>query len=198
MLLIYGAGGHARSVVDVAIANDINQIEFIDNHAQPNETIFNFPVLKHSRHKNANYIVAIGDNKKRSEIFLKNGLDKVISLISKEAYLGNNAKLGKGVFVGHQVYLGPNVIIEENTIINTRCLIEHDCTVGSHSHISINATLAGKVRIGNFVMIGAGAVVIDGISICDNVIIGAGAVVVDDINSPGIYLGMPAKKMIRI
>lgn len=197
MLLIYGAGGHARSVVDVAIVNGINQIEFIDDRAQPKETIFNFPVLKHSRHKNANYIVAIGDNKKRSEVFLKNGLDKVISLIANDAYLGKMTKLGKGVFVGHQVYLGPNVIIGNNTIINTRCLIEHDCSVGSNSHISINATLAGKVRIGNFVMIGAGAIVIDGITICDHTVVGAGAIVVEDIIIPGTYLGIPAKKIIR-
>ncbi len=75
------------------------------------------------------------------------------------------------------------------------CVIEHDCLIGKHSHISVNAVIAGKSQIGDFVMIGANATVIDGIKICSHVTVGAGAVVVEDITEPGTYVGVPAKNL---
>ena len=44
-------------------------------------------------------------------------------------------------------------------------------------------------------MCGAGSTIIDKVKICDYVVIGAGAVVTDDITKPGIYVGIPARKI---
>jgi len=44
-------------------------------------------------------------------------------------------------------------------------------------------------------LIGAGVVILDKVSICSNVTIGAGSVVTRDINVPGVYVGIPAKKI---
>jgi len=63
--------------------------------------------------------------------------------------------------------------------------------------VSVNATIAGRCRIGSHVMIGAGATVIDNIDIADHVIIGAGATVVADIRKPGTYVGCPARLVRR-
>ena len=48
-------------------------------------------------------------------------------------------------------------------------------------------------RIGDGVLVGAGAVVLEGICIGDNAVIGAGAVVTHDIPSGAVALGVPAK-----
>jgi len=192
-LIIYGCGGHARSLADVALANGIEDLIFIDDHAQPHEKLFGFDVVKKisdAAHKNL--IIAVGDNQQRAKLF--ESLQKnIIALISTNAHIGKNARIDKGAFIASGAHVGPNAKIGANTIINTHSVIEHDCMIGKHSHISVNAVVAGKCEIGDFVMIGAGATVINGIKICSNVIIGSGAVVVRDVTEPGTYVGVPAK-----
>ena len=51
------------------------------------------------------------------------------------------------------------------------------------------------ISIGNNVQIGAGAMILPGVSICSNVIIGAGCIVSKSITEPGIYVGVPARKI---
>ncbi len=198
-LIIHGCGGHARSVADVALFNGVNELLFVDAMAREHETLFGFPVVKSAASPlHASSIVALGDNQLRATLFtaLQKNNVKLPPLIARDAYVSSQLKnIADGVFVGHGVHLGPNVSIAENTILNTHCLIEHDVIVGKHCHISINATVAGKCRIGDFVMLGANATLIDNVSLCDNVIIGAGALVIASITEPGTYVGVPARKV---
>ena len=50
-----------------------------------------------------------------------------------------------------------------------------------------------KVKIGDNVFIGIGSTILKGTTIGDNVIIGAGSVVTKDLESNGVYAGVPAK-----
>lgn len=201
ILLIVGCGGHARSVANVLIHNGELDFCFLDEQAKPHETIFNYPCWKQlSEEFNAisckGFIAAIGDNKKRAEkfnFFKKSFLP--CSVIAKSAIIGAEAIIENGTFIAHAAQIGPLSQINENTIINTSAVIEHEVVIGKHSHISINAAIGGRTHIGESVFIGAGATVIDSINICHNVTIGAGAVVVKDIQEPGTYLGIPAKKI---
>lgn len=196
LLVIYGCGGHARSLSDVAISNGHENIIFVDENARTGEKQFGFDVVSKWDINQAAYIIlALGDNQKRALLFqelMTSG--NLISLVADSVHWGKNAIVEKGVFVGEGAHLGPNAYVDENTIINTHCVIEHDCHIGKHSHISVNATVAGRSRIGDFVMIGTGATVIDGITIASHVTVGAGATVIQDITEPGVYVGVPAKR----
>jgi UDP-N-acetylbacillosamine N-acetyltransferase len=196
--IIYGCGGHARSVADVALSNGMSHLIFIDQNALENEKQFEFEVR--SDFKDAHLfpcIVALGDNAERAKQFfeLMKKAIRMTSVISHTAYLGKNARLGSGTFVGHTAHIGPNVSVGNACIINTRAILEHDTQVGDFSHISVNALLAGRCQIGDHVMIGAAATVIDKVKICSHVYVGAGSVVVQDITEPGVYAGVPAKKI---
>lgn len=94
--------------------------------------------------------------------------------------------------IAHHAHIGPMADIGVGCIINTGAIVEHECCVGDFSHISINATLAGRVKVGHHVFIGAGSVVRDKITIGDNIIIGAGSTVTHDLFEPGTYVGSPA------
>lgn len=199
-LVLLGCGGHSRSVADVALISGYKNLYFLDEHADENETILGYQVLsilpQHILNSSYHSIVAIGDNHKRSRLYSETLFhESLTTLISPRAYIGRGSQIGKGSFVAHDVHVGPLASIGVNCIINTHCLIEHEAQVGSHCHVSVNSTLAGRTKIGDFIMIGAGATVIDGVQICDNVIVGAGAVVTKDISEPGIYVGVPAKKL---
>lgn len=194
-LIIYGCGGHARSVAEVALANGKTALVFVDVQARPGESIFGFPVVASSPDESCDAIVAIGDNHRREAVFVRLPQQFCKNLIAQDAYLARDVSIEPGCFVAHGAYLGPGVKIGANSIVNTHSIIEHESTIGAHCHIAIKATVAGRCKLGDFVTLGAGVTVIDNISICANVFVGAGATVVDDIVTPGLYVGVPARKI---
>ncbi len=197
-LIIYGCGGHARSVADVALHNGIDELIFVDDNARDNERLFNFKVVRELPSHTQQLIIAVGDNQKRAcllDQFSKNNLS-VINLSAHTAYVSKYSQLmAKGIFIAHGAHIGPHTRIGTGSILNTHCVVEHDCHIGNYSHISVNATVAGNCSIGDFVTIGAGATVIDGVKISAQVTIGAGAVVVADIDEAGTYVGIPARRL---
>lgn len=199
-IVIFGCGGHARSLVNVL--HEINkniEIVLVDENAKSDETILGYCLeAVYDLKKEDSYIVAIGDNAKRMRLYNylgNNHIGQCISIVSVSAQIGMEVKLGKGCFVASNVYIGPQVTIGDNTIINTGSIIEHESVIGNNTHIAPHVTICGRTKIGDNVFCGAGSTVIDKITICDHVIIGAGAVVNRDIQESGTYVGIPAKRI---
>jgi UDP-N-acetylbacillosamine N-acetyltransferase len=101
--------------------------------------------------------------------------------------------VAEGSFVGHHAHIGPMARIGVAGIINTGAIVEHECVVGDYVHVSVNATLAGRSRLGDCVFLGAGAVVIDSIEIATGITVGAGGVVTSSLHQPGTYVGVPVR-----
>lgn len=199
-LIIYGCGGHARSVVNVIRQFTLDiEIILVDEYAAEHERILACDVKKeYILNPDDRYILAIGDNKHRRELYeslLRRHLGKCVSVVSNRANIGMDVVIGQGVFVAANAYVGPQAQIGDNTIINSGSIIEHEVSVGNHTHIAPNSTVCGRTKIRDNVFCGAGSTIIDGITICDDVMIGAGAVVKEDILLPGIYAGVPARKV---
>ena len=82
-------------------------------------------------------------------------------MISDNIRLGKNVKIGENVIIrdnaviGDDVTIFPNVYIGENThigegsIIQYGAFIEHDCNIGRHPRIGINAALRRETNIGD-------------------------------------------------
>ena len=201
-LLILGFGGHARSIADVAIDLGILEIVFVDDTAKPGENFFGFPVqpsLPPSVPSGWSVLSAAGDNAERQRQIQQVAVQALHMnyLASRRAYLGKGSSIQSGSFVAHHAHLGPMAAVGRGTIINTGAVVEHETSIGDFSHISVNSTVAGRCKIGDLVFLGAGATVIDRICVCDRVAIGAGSTVVKDITEPGIYVGVPARRLTR-
>lgn len=198
-LMVYGCGGHARSILNTALEfYEEDAIILVDENARQNERILRCRTLREDiQLRNVPFIVAVGDNVKRQNIFKNNIMvgREAISIISKTAEIGVDVRIAQGTFVAKHVYLGPQVMIGQNSIINTSAIIEHETIIGSHTHVAPGTVICGRCKVGNNVFIGAGAVLRDNIEIGDNVVIGAGAVVIKNILEPGIYAGVPCKKV---
>lgn len=199
-IVIFGCGGHARSIVDVIRKTyDIKEIVLVDEDVETGEIILGCNTeQKHDLGEKEAFIVAVGDNGKRKKIYYElkeKQKGHCVSIVASSASIGTDVEIGKGTFVAANTYLGPSVKVGNNTIINTGSIIEHEVIIGDHSHIAVNAAVCGRTRIGNNVFCGAGSTIIDKISICDNVVIGAGAVVIEDIVESGTYVGIPAKRI---
>lgn len=199
-VVVFGCGGHARSVVN--ILHEISQgleIILVDDNAKDNEFILGCQVRRHYElDENDGYIIAIGDNNIRKEMYkilVNRSVGNCVAVVSLNSHIGADAQIGKGTFVASNVFVGPEAKIGNNSILNTGSVIEHEVRIGNHTHIAPGAVVCGRSIIGDNVFCGAGSVITDKIHICDNVLIGAGAVVVRDILIPGTYVGTPAEKI---
>ncbi len=128
-----------------------------------------------------------------SKLYTGFGYD-FFTLISFEAKISKSAQLGKGVVIQYGVNISAKAEISDFVRLNTNCNVMHDSTIGRYTTIAPNAVILGNVQIGESCYIGANATILPNISICDHVVIGAGAVVTKNIDSPGTFIGVPAKR----
>ena len=196
-LVIFGCGGHAKSVLDVVLFNkDYDDIVFVDFDAKQGETILGFSVLKSYKVTREDVFVAVGNNAQRMKLSEKY-YSNLVSIVSKRAYIGRDVVLKKGVFIAHNVHIGIMSRIADYCIINTSASLDHECSLGKSVFIGPNATLCGKVSIGDNSFVGAGTVVIENIDVCDNIVIGASSVVVNDLVEQGTYVGSPVRLVVK-
>jgi sugar O-acyltransferase (sialic acid O-acetyltransferase NeuD family) len=203
-LVILGCGGHARSVADVALAAGFRRLLFIDDHARQGERLLGHPVereLPRALPADWHWIAAAGDNLLRQRQLAEAGEctwrpGALATLIAPTATIGAGTRIGAGSFIAHHAHIGPLAQVGAGVIVNTGAIVEHDCVVGDHAHVSVNATVAGKSRIGARCFICAGSTVIDGISLGDDITLGAGAVAIASLDAAGIYVGQPARRLV--
>lgn len=119
------------------------------------------------------------------------------ALICEGAKVTGDVTLCKGVSVWYNAVLrgddGP-ISVGENTNIQD-CVVMHEgTTVGAGCTIGHGAIVHG-CTIGGNVLVGMGAIVLNGAKIGDNCIIGAGALVTGKMDAPAgsMILGSPAK-----
>ena len=197
-VVIIGAGGHTRSLITLLKFNQYSIDNIVDENFDKAETINGIKLIgDYSKIRNNDTIVlSIGECNKRMLLY-KEFYNQVLkeTLVHPSAIIENYTTIGFSNQVFANTLINSNTIIGENNIINSGAIIEHETIIESNNHISIGAIIGGRSKIGSNCFIGAGAVIIDKIYICDNVIIGANSLIIKDINTPGTYVGNPAKKI---
>ena len=194
-ILLIGAGGHARSCIDVLeeenqfeIAGLVEKGESISNESLGYPVIGTDDDLKVLRQQYKNALITVGQIKSpkiRIKLYqLLKELDFTLPVIvSPHAYVSKHAQIGEGSIIMHGVIINANAKIGNNCIINNRALIEHDAVIGDHCHIATGAIINGEVSVGDETFIGSGAITKQAISIGKNCVIGAGVVLKNDIES---------------
>jgi sugar O-acyltransferase (sialic acid O-acetyltransferase NeuD family) len=208
-LVILGAGGHARSLIDVVRTHKVIEIVgILDPDRNKHGTsldgvsvIGGDEQLESLKAQFDLFIVGVGssgtDNRARTEVYqrcMRMGLEPY-SAVSTLSIVSTSTTVGQGCQIFHSAIINAGCRLGEHVIINTAAVIEHDCIIGDHAHIATAATLAGGVRIGTGAFIGCGAVVIPGIQIGENAVVGAGATVIKDVPSGSRVAGNPARQL---
>lgn len=104
-------------------------------------------------------------------------------------YIGVNAKIGENVRFPHPV----GIVIGDGVEIGGDCTIFQNVTVGG-ARIG-DAQNCAYPKIGNNVVLFAGAVVVGAIEIGEQCVIGANSVVNRDFPSGSVIAGVPARKL---
>jgi len=94
------------------------------------------------------------------------------------------AKIGKGIFVDH----GTSLVIGETSLVGDNVSMLHEVTLGGTG----NETGDRHPKVGNGVLIGAGAKILGNVRIGDGSKVGAGSVVLDDVPPHTTVVGVPA------
>lgn len=128
---------------------------------------------------------------------------------------GINARIEPGAIIRDQVAIGDNAVvmmgavinigavIGEGTMIDMGAILGGRATTGKNCHIGAGAVLAGVIEppsaqpvvVEDDVLIGANAVVLEGVRIGKGAVVAAGAIVVDDVAPYTVVAGVPARKI---
>lgn len=201
LLLVIGAGGHARVVIDVARAAGFTPMAALDagrkgmvcngvevvGGDELAEELFATGLRQCT--------VAIGDNRLRSKL-----ADRLIAIgftlpviCHPSAVVSASAAIGAGTVVMPLAVVNASATIGRMAIVNSSALVEHDCEVGDGAHIAPGTRLGGGVRVGTCTLVGIGSAVRPETRIGDFAIIGAGSTVVEDIPDRQVAIGSPAR-----
>lgn len=195
-MYLYGASGHAKVIIDILRANNIEVTALIDDDPTLKE-LCGLPIL-HDAKNLGPIIISIGNCQTRKKI-----VDQICSTndekpvfptaIHPSAIISSSASVGEGTVVMHGAILQADVKIGKHCIINTKASVDHECIIGDYVHIAPGCTLSGNVRIGEGTWIGVGSTIIQGIKIGKNCLIGAGSVVTEDIPDGCKAYGVPCR-----
>jgi len=200
-LVIVGAGGFGREVLDVVEAMNLaagsfpiwDFLGFIDDIDQ--ETYGRGLVLSGvdgSDAFEAEYVIAIGDPARR-ELVAHRMVGEVAVLVHPSATFGDSVKLGPGAIVCAGVRVTTNVTIGSHVHLNLNSTVGHDTVIGDHVTLYPGVNLSGSVQVGQRVSFGTNSSVLQGLVIGDDAVIAAGAVVVGDVPAGVTAKGVPAR-----
>ena len=118
-----------------------------------------------------------------------------VTFIHETASVHEGAVIGKGSCVANFSTVMQGAVLGKHCFVETYCLISHNTTIGNNCMLHSGTMIAGKTNIGNNCMFNFRSGVMNKIDICDNVIVGAFSNVTKPIETPGVYVGSPARKL---
>lgn len=199
-----GFGREVKTIIDAInnIKDTFHFIGYFDDGFEKNKTINGYPVLGGiedliSIKEQISVVVAIGNpivKKKLVQQLITNPNLDFPNIISPRSEISNDfVDMGKGNIICSGSIITCNIKLKDFIILNLMCTVGHDTTIESYSSFMPSVNISGEVLIGEGVYIGTGAKIINQLEIGEYSIIGAGAVVAKSIPPKCTAVGVPAK-----
>jgi UDP-perosamine 4-acetyltransferase len=202
-LILIGAGGHAKVVLDIIDSLGLHCIAVSSPEASNLEQwrglklISDLQLSELYSPAQVDLVLGVGLipgarlRQKLFKHFTQLGY-QFRTLCHPTAWISPSARLGQGCQVMAGAIIQADAECADNVIINTRASIDHDTVIGAHSHIAPGAVLCGAVVVEDDVFVGAAATVLQSKRIGKGAVVAAGAVVISDVMSGAVVKGCPA------
>ncbi|WP_239284869.1 2,3,4,5-tetrahydropyridine-2,6-dicarboxylate N-acetyltransferase [Collinsella sp. An2] len=117
------------------------------------------------------------------------------AIIRDHVSIGDNAVVMMGAIVNIGAEIGEGTMIDMGAVLGGRAIVGKRCHVGAGTVLAgvVEPASAKPVEIADDVMIGANAVVLEGVYVGPKAVIAAGAVVVEDVPERAVVAGVPAR-----
>lgn len=156
------------------------------------------PVLKENQD---NFLDVIIENDCRNSAVPLLDMKNVHARIEPGAIIRDQVEIGDNAVIMMGAIINIGAVIGEGTMIDMGAVLGGRATVGKNCHIGAGTVLAGVVEpasatpviIEDDVMIGANAVVLEGVHVGTRAVVAAGAVVVEDVPDGAVVAGVPAR-----
>lgn len=156
------------------------------------------PVLAANRDKIEDYVIE--NDRRNSAIPLldtKNIQARIEpgAIIRDQVSIGNNAVIMMGAVINIGAVIGEGTMIDMNVVVGGRGTIGKNCHIGAGAVIAgvIEPPSATPVVIEDDVVVGANAVILEGVRVGKGSVVAAGAVVIEDVPPNVVVAGTPAR-----
>ncbi|MBO5658440.1 MAG: 2,3,4,5-tetrahydropyridine-2,6-dicarboxylate N-acetyltransferase [Duodenibacillus sp.] len=156
------------------------------------------PVLAANADRIADMVV---ENDRRNSGVPMLDLKNIKARIEPGAVIREKVEIGEGAVIMMGAVINIGAVIGKGTMIDMGAVLGGRAMVGNNCHIGAGTVLAGVVEpasatpviVEDNVMIGANAVVIEGVRIGANAVVGAGSIVIEDVPPNAVVVGNPAR-----
>lgn len=175
-LVLIGAGGHAKVLVDIIRARGRKLLGYVDDENKPWLAELGVPRMQEQELPaalaQAELVIGfVGLScaalQRRLEImrnYLQQGA-RLATLIHPSAVVSDRAQLATGVQVLPGAVINAQAVLGVGAVINSGAVVEHDANIGAGVHLAPRAVALGGTTIGECAYVGSGAVVIQNVSV---------------------------------
>lgn len=206
-VVIIGASGHAKVVIDTLRLQGDRLVALLDNSqdmrgsfVSGQRVVGGESLLDDFTRDGVLAVIGVSSIVIRHQLFesVRRRGFRHLTLVHPAAVVAASAELSEGCQVMAGAVVQSAARIGVNAIVNTRATVDHDCVVDDHAHIGPGAVLAQNVRVGAETLIGAGATILPHVRVGDQCRVGAGAVVVSDVPQGTTVIGNPAAPVVGV
>ncbi|MCD5322502.1 MULTISPECIES: 2,3,4,5-tetrahydropyridine-2,6-dicarboxylate N-acetyltransferase [Pontibacillus] len=156
------------------------------------------PALLSNKGSIEDYVV---ENDRRNSAIPTLDLKNVNARIEPGAIIRDQVEIGDGavIMLGAAINIGS--VVGEGTMIDMNVVLGGRATVGKNCHIGAGAVLAGVIEppsakpvvVEDEVVVGANAVILEGVTVGKGSVVAAGSIVTQDVPPNTVVAGTPAK-----